>query len=462
MARDRRPDELPRQDIQDLRLLDFIPAISPQYARPDHFRVVADVLERAIRGDLRVVFSAPVQHGKTTLLEHAIPWWHMRDEKLSIFYVTYAQQYTEIRSRNIRRLTEEVGCRFRDDHKRLDGWSFDSGGRAVMTGVEGPGTGLPGQIFVVDDPFKGPAEAYSAARRQLVYDWYKYVLTARRAPKASHIVIASRWDEDDLSGRLIREGYDEIRLPAICDDVDDPNGRAIGDALCPWGPNPAEPRDLEFLSSLREDLKEHAWAALCQGRPTPREGALFGPATYYDELPTGAELVMVGVDIATSANAGADHSVFVLLAFHNGIYYVHEVIRLQKEMTVVGSRLANLRTEWSLPESCRMASYVSGAEKGIFNLLFYMHNIVIERMPARYDKWTRGQRTARAWREKKIRVRANQPWTPAFVRVIENFTGKDDAVDDDADALVSGYDAHAMAAPVEWAGQGFTFGKAVM
>jgi hypothetical protein len=271
MARDRRPEEAPRSDLRGLSLLDYIPKVSPELTRPDHWAGIADILSHAIRGDLRVVFSAPVQHGKSILAGHAIPWWHQQDETLSIFYVTYAQQYTEIRSREIRRLTEESGCRFREDHKRLDGWSFEAGGRAVMTSIEGPGTGLPGNIFVVDDPFKGPTEAYSAQRRQQVIDWYRYVLTARRAPKASHFVIASRWDEDDLSGYLIREkGYTEFRLPAICDDPEtDPNHRQLGEPLCPWGPNPSEPRDLAFLEQLRKELGEHAWNALCQGRRSP-------------------------------------------------------------------------------------------------------------------------------------------------------------------------------------------------
>lgn len=459
MGRNREPEEAPRGELRGLRLLDFIPKISPQYERPDHFRVVAEVLEQAIRGDLRIVFSAPVQHGKTTLLEHAIPWWHAIDESLSIFYVTYAQQYTEIRSRNIRRLTEEVGCRFREDHKRLDGWSFDKGGRAIMTSVEGPGTGLPGQIFVVDDPFKGPSDAYSPARRQLVYDWYRYVLTARRAPKASHIVMASRWDEDDLSGRLIAEGYTEICLPGLCDDpLRDPNGRKFGEALCPWGPDKKEPRDEEFLQALRRELGEHAFQALVQGRPTPRSGALFGPATYYTDLPSGAEIVMLGIDIASSAKKGADYTAIIVLAFHEGIYYVHDVIRLQAEMRAVGNALKSARA--GKPETCRMASYVSGAEKGIFNLLFYLDGIEIERMPARFDKWTRAQKTAALWREKKIRVRQGQPWTMAFVREVESFTGHDDTTDDQVDGMVSGVDAHAATAPVGWADNGFKFGKA--
>ncbi len=456
MSRDIRPEEAPRGELRGLSLAEFIPKISPNLTRPDHFKVVTDVFERAIRGDLRIVFSAPVQHGKTTLVEHAIPWWHAIDETLSIFYVTYAQQYTEIRSRNIRRLTGEVGCRFRDDHKRLDGWSFDAGGRAVMTSVEGPGTGLPGNIFAVDDPFKGPAEAYSKERRDLVHNWYRYVLTARRAPRASHFVIASRWDDDDLSGRLIQEGYTEIRLPAICDSVDDPNGRALGAALCPWGPDPKEPRDLAFLESLRRELGPHAFDSLCQGKPSPRSGQMFRACRYYDRLPDGAMVVMCGVDIATSEAKTSDFACIVALAYLDGIYYVHKVWRVQRESIEIEAILKEAKAEFG----SRMAAYVAGPEKGIYNLMFHHAGIEVERMPARYSKWVRAQKTAIAWNTGRIIVRENQPWTKAFVREINNFTGAEGAQDDQVDALVGGYDAHESSAPVGWAAGGFRFGKA--
>ncbi len=55
-------------------------------------------------------------------------------------------------------------------------------------------------------------------------------------PGGRIVVIQTRWHEDDLSGFLLREDPDnwhEIRLPAICDDLDDPLGRAIGEPLWP-------------------------------------------------------------------------------------------------------------------------------------------------------------------------------------------------------------------------------------
>lgn len=446
MARDRRPDEVPRPQLRGLPLLDFIPAISPELTRPDHWRSVAEIFERAIRGDLRVVFSAPVQHGKSILAGHAVPWWHAQDEHLSIFYVTYAQQFTEIQSRTIRRLTEEVGCRFRDDHKRLDGWSFEAGGRAVMTSIEGPGTGLPGNIFVVDDPFKGPTEAYSAQRRQQVYDWYRYVLTARRAPKASHIIIASRWDEDDLSGRLIRDhGYTEIRLPALCDDpATDPNGRAFGEPLCPWGPNPKEPRDLPFLESLRRELGEHAWHALCQGKPIPAEGALFQRLPATRSLPSSYR-VAVGLDLGFTKNTDYTAIVVLLECAESGLITIANVERVRKRIPAVAEALKKTQAAWPGAE---MFCYTSGPEIGTINLLQEEpYGLWITPMPARYNKFVRAQMTASAWQHGKLGVTPVASWDlRGFLMRLRSFTGADGEIDDEADALVSGFDGLAVGA----------------
>lgn len=440
MARDRRPDEAPRPQLRGLSLLDFVPAISPELTRPDHFRVVADVLSCAIRGDLRVVFSAPVQHGKSYLASHAIPWWHVQDESLSIFYVTYAQQYTEIRSREIRRLTEEVGCRFRDDHKRLDGWSFEAGGRAVMTSIEGPGTGLPGNIFVVDDPFKGPVEAYSAQRRGQVYDWYRYVLTARRAPKASHLIIASRWDEDDLSGRLIRDhGYTEIRLPAICDDpMTDPNRRQMGEALCPWGPNPKEPRDLAFLESLRKEVGEHAFHALCQGRPIPSEGALFQRLPVVRALPSSYR-VAIGLDLGFTKKGDYTAIVTLLEDVSTSEITIANVERVRKRIPLVAGALQATQVAWPGAE---MFCYTSGPEIGTINLLQEApYHLWITPMPARYNKFVRAQPTAGAWQRGRLGITAVAAWDMrGFLMRLRSFTGADGEIDDEADALVSGFD----------------------
>jgi hypothetical protein len=434
----REPAAAPRPDLRGLSLLDFIPKISPELTRPDHWKVIADALSRAIRGNLRIVFSAPVQHGKSVLASHAIPWWHAQDESLSIFYATYAQQYTEIRSREIRRLTETVGCRFREDHKRLDGWSFERGGRAVMTSIDGPGTGLPGNIFVVDDPFKNETDAWSKERRDQVHGWYKSVLTTRRAPKASYFVIASRWDDDDLSGRLIRDdGYDEVRLPAICDDpATDPNGRSLGDPLCPWGPKPDEPRDLEFLNELRRDLGEYRWSALCQGKPTPRDSALFQRAPVARMLPLDYRAA-IGIDLGFTTKG--DYTAIVVLVEDSitGDVTVAHVQRVKKRIPQVAEALGGLSLAWP---GVDLFAYYSGPELGTIQLL-QDAGFQLAPMPARYSKFVRAQNTAAAWGSGRLGVPKVAAWDlPGFISRLRAFTGEEGGEDDETDALVAAFD----------------------
>ncbi len=109
----------------------------------------------------------------------------------------------------------------------------------------------------------------------------------------------------------------------------------------------------------------------------------------------------------------------------------------------------------------RLVMYYAGPEKGVLNLLFN-NGVPIVRIPAKHNKWTRAKRTSIAWKAGRILVRSGQPWTVAFSRVIEYFTGAEKGRDDDADALVAAYDLVAMHEPVAWAGGGFTFGSAVM
>lgn len=292
MARDKRPEAAPQPGLSDLRLLDFVPAVSPHLQSPIWFAPIATQLESAIGGRYRTCFAAPRQHGKTTITKHAIPLIQLRHPRSRIFFATYAQEYTEIQSRDIRRISLEAGVKISADHNTLKGWTLDAGGDFTASSVDGRGNGLGADIVIVDDPFKGPEEAYAKARRDLVYDWFMQVVMMMLAPGGSVFIVASRWDDDDLSGRLISEqGFNEVRMPAINDGVD-PN-RAIGEALCPYGPDPAQPRDLEFLIELRDGrmgkdgvrrggVGAHAFSALMQGICLPRADSMFGEAHYHD------------------------------------------------------------------------------------------------------------------------------------------------------------------------------------
>lgn len=82
----------------------------------------------------------------------------------------------------------------------------------------------------------------------------------------------TRWHEDDLAGRLLKEQtlpWEEIKIPAIAED-DDLLGRKPGEALAP-----EIGKDEEWAAKTKAVTGSRGWAALYQQRPTPAGGNIF-------------------------------------------------------------------------------------------------------------------------------------------------------------------------------------------
>lgn len=438
-AKDRRPIADPRTDLHGLGLLDFIPKVSNRIYPPYHFAQIVDALEHAYGGDLRICFAAPRQHGKTTLIKHAFPWLHMKHQHARIFYATYAQEYSEIQSRDVRRMYIECGIHLRDDHNTLKGWTLEAGGDFTASSVEGRANGLGSDILVIDDPFKGPEEAYNKARRDQVYEWALQVVLPMLQPKASMFVIASRWDEDDLSGRMIeKQGFQEVRIPAIDEN---------GNALCPDGPDPDKPRTLEFLLGLRDGrlmpdgsrkggIGRAAFSALFQGVPEPAETNLFrGVPMRFTKKPDAMRLV-IGIDLGFSKRG--DHSAIVVMGEDsNKDRYVLRVERQQKRIGQVRDMLLAIKHEFP---GVPMTTYASGPELGTYDLLIE-DELFVECVPARVNKYLRSQQTAEGWGRGQIKIPALASWDLAgFIKRVRSFTGEDGLEDDEVDAMVSAFD----------------------
>ena len=95
-----------------------------------------------------------------------------------------------------------------------------AGSRGKLTGQRVAG------LLVVDDPYKSRDEVQSEIVREAIYTRFREVAMTR-LQGGSVIVLHTRWSEDDLIGRLAREGWDVINLPAIA-EANDALGRAPG------------------------------------------------------------------------------------------------------------------------------------------------------------------------------------------------------------------------------------------
>ena len=90
-----------------------------------------------------------------------------------------------------------------------------------MVGVGSGVTGFGAGLIIIDDPIKSRAEAESQTFRDNLHDWFNDDLYTRLEPGGAIILIQTRWHEDDLAGRLLREAQEEggeqwevVNLPA--------------------------------------------------------------------------------------------------------------------------------------------------------------------------------------------------------------------------------------------------------
>ena len=73
-------------------ILDFEVSASPQLHRADHFAIYATEIEGCVGKDVRFVFSAPPQHGKTEVTLHGLAWLLIKYTSRRFAYLTYNEK----------------------------------------------------------------------------------------------------------------------------------------------------------------------------------------------------------------------------------------------------------------------------------------------------------------------------------------------------------------------------------
>ena len=231
----------------------------------------------------RIIVTMPPRHGKSELISHwFIVWFLHHFPNKRIILCTYGGDFAEEWGKAVRKTLEKfsdlLGVTMLED-KRSGRWQTDQGGGMLTTGVGGDVTGRGGDVIVIDDPFKNAEEAKSPVVRDRVWNWFDSTLSTREQPftKTIIIIVHTRWNEDDLIGRLIErqsspdwegEVYEVVNFPAIAEE-NDVLDREPGDPLWP------EAWPLEELLMKQATHDDWTWQALFQQHPTTPGGSVF-------------------------------------------------------------------------------------------------------------------------------------------------------------------------------------------
>jgi predicted phage terminase large subunit-like protein len=299
-----------------------------------------EAIDRAVLETIRgitapvLVIEAPPRHGKSELISHYLPAWYLGTfPDARVMLAAHGAGFARTWGRRARAVLEEsgpqlFGIRVRSDLRSASEWGLvNREGGMVAAGIGGPLTGRGADLLIIDDPVKNSAQAASETIREAHWDWWQSTASTRIEPGGCAVIIATRWHEDDLSGRLIAAAGNEgppvrrLRLPALA-EAGDPLGRAKGEALWP------ERWSVARLDARRREIDISWWLALYQQRPGRGSRIAwpddyFGPEIMAAHWPESFEYSAVALDPAKGRRTGeGDFSAVVFVGLAGDRYWV--------------------------------------------------------------------------------------------------------------------------------------------
>jgi len=421
---------------RDLTL--FKSHIYNRYQHAHHLIKLDDLLTRCSlhaetmgrEGCGHAVIQMPPRHGKTLTISRLYPPWHLgKNPDHRVILASYGASLAKKNSRYTRNVllldryhAVFPGVHLAGDSASAEAWDIagHDGGLDAM-GVGGGVTGKGGHIIIVDDPVKSREEAESETYRDKVWDWFTDDLYTRREPGAAVIVVMTRWHQDDLVGRLLRD------QPGTWEVLDMPALNEAGAALWP------ERYDLPALERIQRMIGDYAWSALYQQSPVPAAGGVFKRAAFHvTPLLDEVSYAVRYWDLAMSEKTSADYTAGVKIGRHaNGRLAVLDVQRVRKDWGDVVPYIAQIAAldGPGVPIGVEQAGYMSRAVQDLSGEPG-LHNHSIWGYAVDKDKLTRALPFAARVAAEQVDV-LESSWTTDYLDELCSFPygAHDDQVD---------------------------------
>lgn len=442
--------EMARREAIRPRLFDsdWLAEVTPAFTWTwPHLKLILREIRKVIaRENDRLILSVPPRHGKSEAVTVRLPVYLMEnDPSHRVIVGAYSQFLANKFSRKTRKIALARGIiPMSRSRYAVEEWETENEGGMRAAGVGAGVTGTGGDTIIVDDPVKSRKEANSEVTREAVWDWYKDDLFTRMEPGSAMIVIMTRWHEDDLAGRLIKEeGRQEdggqwrvINLPALAEE-NDPLGRKPGEALCP------ERYDEEALARIQKVLKS-SFPALYQGRPVPLGGNIILREWfhYYNTPPSNFFEIVQSWDTAYKPNQINDPSVCTTwLVGPYGFYLLDEFRDHLEFPALKRTALAlfrNAKEKWGVSPSAVLIEDKASGQSLIQELRNTSGGPPVIAIEPENDKITRAEATTPLYEAGLVHHPANAPWLPDYESELCSFpvAPNDDRVDSMSQFLI--------------------------
>jgi predicted phage terminase large subunit-like protein len=401
----------------------------------------------------------------STYVSVLFPAWYLCNHPThSYLAATHSGEFAARWGRKVRNdiLAQQVNLNIfmSPDSQASDRWSLIEGGEYYGVGAGASISGFRADVAAIDDPFGSREDAYSPNIRAKRWEWYSDDFSPRVKPSGKRIVMATRWHEDDISGKILQQieaqkkdpdyvgshiRYEILSIPAISESENDPLDRPIGQYL--WDdPDDRLPGGWNYGKYLRTRQKETTpmmWSALYQQRPAPESGDFFKeewlkpystPISPKDAA--NRELAIYGASDYAVSSDGGDYTVHLVVGVdHENNMYLLDIWRGQASPDIWIEEFCKMVIKWSPREWGEESGQIKSAVGPFLGKRQMETNAFVFRrsFPSKSDKGVRAQAIRGRMAVQGLYVNTLQPYYEAFRAELLSFpAGKHD---DQVDAL---------------------------
>lgn len=435
---------------------------------PDSVQDAEGIYRHPVTGEPsldRLKVSMPPRHSKSFTISQHTPSWYLSnfpDNRviLATMGEDFAAKWGSANRDNIIG-HPEFGIELRPDMTSKINWDLkghDGGMKSV--GIGGQIVGSGAHLFIVDDYLKNMKEAKSETIRNDHWEWYNSAVESRLEPGGVLIILATRWHEDDLQGRLEEsEGHlwYTINMPALAYDTTGEDGVSVDPETGerdPLGRKPNEPLCPDrYKQPYFERIKakdEVLFTAGYQGRPSIAAGNKFQNFPRYrlridpqkGEIytvlnPDGAVQTYLAskcfryatIDLAMTAKTSSDWCVFTVFdVTHDHKLLIRNVARKRVK--------SEDHMDWFAENYIKFRPRYAGVEEEIRGTML-MGNVikqgkyVVIGLQPDADKEARAITATTCFRDNLVFIAEQAEWVEEFVKELKKFPNAkhDDQVD---------------------------------
>jgi predicted phage terminase large subunit-like protein len=253
--------------------MSFVKYVWPDFIEGSHHKIMSEKFNKVATGQLkRVIINMAPRHTKSEFSSYLLPSWMIgKNPKLKIIQATHTTELAVRFGRKAKNLIDSqeyqkiFQTKLREDSKAAGRWETNEGGEYFAAGVGGSITGRGADLLIIDDPHS-EQDALNTNALERTWEWYTSGPRQRLQPGGVIVVVMTRWNTKDLTGRLINsqketkaDQWEVIEFPAIL-----PNDKPL------W----PEYWKLEELEGVKASLAIGKWNAQYQQNPTAEEGSI--------------------------------------------------------------------------------------------------------------------------------------------------------------------------------------------